>query len=173
MVYQKDKLELKGKINMREELYHPMFVHFPIVLFLLALVFKIAGMLISKYPELKEKCHTFATFALYLTPLFYLISMYLGDAAFDKIKSNFCDLRAASLHEEMAKWALLAIIISLVLESLSHLEKIKQKADLLMKALILVAMITGNFLIFKTAHSGGELVYEKGAAVKAAPQICH
>jgi uncharacterized membrane protein len=172
LVYQKDKLELKGKITMREELYHPMFVHFPIVLFLLALVFKIAVMFLSKYPELKEKCHCFATIALYSTPMFYLVSMYLGDASFDKIKTNFCDLRAITLHEEMAKWGLLAIILTLALESLSHIEKIKQKADLSMKALVLLMMIIGNFLIFKTAHSGGELVYEKGAAVKAAPQIC-
>ena len=172
MVYQKDKLELKGKITMREELYHPMLVHFPIVLFLLALVFKIASMLLTKYPRPKENCLSFATFALYLTPLFYLPTMYLGDASFDIIKSNFCDLRAVSLHEEMAKWTLLAIILTLVLESLSHVEKIKLKADLWIKYLVLLAMIIGNFLIFKTAHSGGELVYEKGAAVKAAPQIC-
>ena len=157
---------------MREELYHPMLVHFPIVLFILALVFRILGMLFFKYPDLREKCHTFATFALYLTPLFYLPSMYLGDVSFDVIKSHFCDLRAIALHEEMAKWGLLALIITLVLESLSHIEKIKLKADLLMKSLVLIAMLVGNVLMIRTAHSGGELVYEKGAAVKAAPQIC-
>lgn len=161
---------------MREELYHPMLAHFPIVLFLMILILKILVLTLAlsdRSGDLSQKLNWFARILLVIAPLIYLVTLYLGDSALEIIKNDFCDLKSIYAHEEMAKQSLIFIILSLILEGVGQIEKIKIKMEKPLMTLTVLILIAGNFLILKTAHSGAMLVYDKGAAVLSSPQACN
>lgn len=152
----------------REELLHPVLSHFPIAMFSLALVTKLLELLLRKAKrEFQLKLNFVSKFLIYLAPLFFLVSMYLGDSSFEIIKSEFCDLALVSKHEDLAYFALYFFLGTLIFESLSEFLK---KFELLLQVGAFITLLFGNYYLFKTAHLGGELVYEKGAAVKVAPK---
>lgn len=157
---------------MREELYHPLLAHFPIVLFVLALFFKGLEIIFYKHIDLSEKMNSFCRIVLFAAPFFYLVTMYLGDSALDIIKKDFCNLKSIYEHEEVAKTALFFIVPALILEGLSKIEALKKKWKLHLSLLILALLLMSNGFIFKAAHSGAMLVYENGAAVRGAQSSC-
>lgn len=157
---------------MREELYHPMLAHFPIVLLFLALILKSLEIAFIKNSHLSDRMNFFARIVLFSAPLLYLITMYLGDAAFEIIKKDFCHLKLIYDHEELSKLALVFIMLATVLEALSKIESITKKMRTALSILTLVTLITVNGLVFKTAHSGAMLVYDHAAAVRGARNDC-
>ncbi len=153
---------------LREELYHPMFSHFPIVMFALALITKLLSLILIKLEkESGEKFLFISKLLIYVTPFTFLITMYLGDFALDQIKNEFCDLHTVYKHEEVAYYALYSFLIVLAFEAISEL---KSKFKTLFQIGTLIFLMLGNFYLFKTAHSGARLVYDLGAAVKVAPK---
>jgi len=156
---------------MREELYHPMVAHFPIVFFVLALVFKTAELTCFKQKEISEKMNFFCRIVLFTGPFLFLLTMYLGDSALDLIKKDFCQLKLVYDHEEIAKMALPWIILANGFEASSKIEKIKKWKNVLSGA-TLIALLLINFQMWKTAHTGAMLVYEHGAAVKQSVVNC-
>lgn len=155
-------------ILIRDELLHPMISHFPIAMFFLAMISKSIELIsFHKYRDLSSKFNFVTRFLIFTAPLFYLLTIYLGDIATDAIKNEFCELALISKHEQLGYYALYLIIASLVLESLCEIFK---KKKVIFSGLTLFTLILSNYFIFKTAHLGGHLVYEKGAAVKVAPK---
>ncbi|WP_127715711.1 DUF2231 domain-containing protein [Halobacteriovorax sp. HLS] len=155
-------------ILIRDELLHPMISHFPIAMFFLAMISKsIELATFLKYRELSHKFNFVTRCLVFSAPLFYLLTIYLGDIATDAIKNEFCELALISKHEQLGYYALYLIIASLVMESLSEIFKTKK---FILSIATLFTLIFSNYFIFETAHLGGQLVYEKGAAVKVAPK---
>jgi uncharacterized membrane protein len=152
----------------REELLHPMISHFPIAMFSLALVTKSLELLTySKYRDFSKKVNFLSKSLIFTAPLFFLITIYLGDIATEIIKSNFCESYLIPKHEELGYYALYFFIGSLIFESLSEVFKDKK---IICNSIILLTLIGGNYFLFQTAHLGAKLVYEKGAAVNVAPK---
>jgi len=152
----------------REELLHPVLSHFPIAMFSLALGTKLLELLLFKAKrEFQKKLNFVSKFLIYLAPLFFLIAMFLGDSSLDIIKNEFCDLSLVSKHEDLSYWALYFFLGTLIFESLSEFLK---KFEIFLQIGAFITLLFGNYFLFKTAHLGGELVYEKGAAVKVAPK---
>ncbi|ATH09339.1 hypothetical protein BIY24_15740 [Halobacteriovorax marinus] len=152
----------------REELYHPMFSHFPIVMFALALITKLIGLSLLKLrPQAANYLLTTAKLLIYISPFLFLITIYLGDFALDQIKNQFCDLFQIYKHEEVAYYALYCFLVVLALEAVSEL---KHNFKIHMQVGALIFLFCGNYFLFKTAHSGALLVYDLGAAVKVAPK---
>lgn len=155
-------------IMIRDELLHPMISHFPIAMFSLALLTKVLELLsYTKFPDFSKKLNFLSKSLIFTAPLFFLVTIYLGDIATEAIKSSFCDFYAISKHEELGYYALYFFIGSLVFESLSEVAK---QRKILCYIGVVITLIGGNYFLFKTAHLGGKLVYEKGAAVKVAPK---
>jgi uncharacterized membrane protein len=155
-------------ILIRDELLHPMLAHFPIVMFTLAFVVKSLEIVTSyKLKAFSEKLSFVSKSLIFTAPLFYLLTIYLGDIATDAIKNEFCELSLISKHEELGYYALYFFIGALLFESLGEVFK---KRKLVCNFAVLISLIFSNYFIFKTAHSGAEMVYEKGAAVKVAPK---
>ena len=153
---------------LREELYHPMISHFPIVMFFLALVTKLVGLSLQKLnKDSAANILYISRLLMYTAPFTFLISMYLGDFALDQIKNDFCDLYIVYQHEEVAYYALYSFLLVLGFEAISE---IKSKFKVLLQYASLLFLLVGNFYLFKTAHSGAGLVYDLGAAVKVAPK---
>lgn len=162
-------------LPIREELLHPMFLHFPIALFVLALLLKFSQLICPKqfkntiiYISISNKV------ILTLAALTYLISIFLGDIALDAIKKNFCDLSAIYNHEQVAQNALYFFIGALLFEGVSSIEQIKKSKFYLttINLIVLTFLFAGNYTMVDAAHLGAQLVYEKGAAVKNSSNSC-
>ena len=152
----------------REELLHAAFIHFPIAIFALALVAKLFEIILLMLG--KKHAYELGVIVkglLFVGPLFYLVSIYLGDMSFELIKADICNLTLVYEHEEMAEIPIPFFLLAIVFEVLI-LSKAKQilrwvKA---IHVFTLISLIIGNYFMFQAAHMGGELVYEYGTAVK-------
>jgi uncharacterized membrane protein len=160
-------------LYIREELLHPVFSHFPLALLPIALLLKCIEIYISYKASSHQKTLNLAfRFTLGAGLLSFLVTLYLGDSALDQIKNDFCQLSLISRHEDHAYWALPFFLVALALDPFTYFENFPKKLFPLSQIFLFLFMIGGNFYLFKTGHSGGELVYEHGAAVKAATQKC-
>jgi uncharacterized membrane protein len=155
----------------REELLHPLFTHFPIVILFAAPVLRLASLL-----PLSNENRIFlvkaSRLALYIGPLSLIITIYLGDMAFEIVKSNLCQLFDAYRHEQLAYESLYAFMAAVVFDVVSKLDNLNKKLVRGASLFCFLMMIIGNYLMFSSAHLGANLVYEQGAAVKAATPKC-
>ncbi len=149
---------------MRPELFHPMFVHFPIVGVTALWIFKGLGLyqifFIAKeaWFEIDQKV---AKWILYPTIFFYVLSLYLGDIALDAVKSTFPYLYKINLHEELAQKGLFILLAVTVLDVLINLDigpLKKFKKELFFLQWLFLCL--GIYFLIKTSHSGASLVYE-------------
>lgn len=155
-------------LGIREELLHPVMSHFPIALMTLALLTKIAQILALKFAQNQVKNLQLITrFLLFSAPVFFLMTMFLGDSSLDIIKNDFSELTLVYQHEELSYICLYFLLGSVVLEVLTMLEQIKLKFKPYIEFAIVVTLLVSNIYLFQAAHLGGQLVYDHGAAVKS------
>ena len=154
--------------EIREELLHVVFAHFPIAMLSLALLCKIILVLTpEKFALTKSKIEFSYLSLLFSAPMFYLITIFLGDTALDLIKNDVCNLTLVYEHEQTAEKAIPFFLVTIVLEVLLLSKKITKAPLLKLLSLIsLIFLIIGNLFMFKAAHLGGQMVYEYGTAVK-------
>lgn len=158
----------------RSELIHPISVHFPIVLVTLILVFKLAYFFI-KDEVFKKNIHQLYFVFLVGSIVATFISIYLGDMAFDLIRSNLCKLGPVDSHEDFSKLLALTLFLIMLFETIFIVIKEKIKDVIWFKAKELTVLILLIFVainLFQTAHSGAMLVYELGAGVLNHPKNC-
>ena len=157
----------------REELLHPAISHFPLALLVLVFFTKTAQLFVTeKYPELNKNLQVISKFLLLTGSAFLLPSLFLGDMAFDVLKQDVCDLVAVYRHEDMAHYALVTFIIAIVFDTLSYINQIAKKFKPLINVLLILTIGVGNYFLLKTAHMGGDLVYEQGVGVRAVTKGC-
>lgn len=99
-------------------------------------------------------------FTLWGGLLSHLIVMFLGDMALDVVKQNACSITAIYQHEEKAYYALYCFAFALTDEF------IKVKWGEKFRVVTLISLLLGLYFLFETGHSGAQLVYEQGVAVK-------
>ena len=87
--------------------------------------------------------------------------------ALESISSQFCEIQKAYAHEDDAYIALYLYGGVLVFDFLYQYKKKKQ----ILWGLILTSVLA-SAAIFMSGHSGAELVYEYGAAVKNSTTSC-
>ena len=153
----------------REELLHPISVHFPLVMFTLAMIIKALEISSFKWKKQLRENYSFCVKVLLFTaPMLYIISMFLGDSALEIITKDICDLTAAYRHESLSYNAMYAFCVALIFETLTVIDRFTCKLLASFHFLVLTFLIVGNVYMFQSAHSGAMLVYEQGAAVKNA-----
>jgi uncharacterized membrane protein len=155
-------------IEIREELLHTISSHFPIALLSLALITKSLQLIFMRLSHsITKQLQTISTFLLYTGLVFYIIALFLGDTAFDIIKSSVCNLTLIYKHEQMAENAIPYFIIAIFFEiAVAAKIKLFKKHSLVVRILTLLALSIGNYYMFSAAHIGGTMVYEQGVAVK-------
>lgn len=150
----------------RQELYHPLISHFPIVIIILALVSKILEITFKE----KREFSFLTKGLLYTAPLFMIFSIYTGDTAFDIVKSELCELALVYSHEESGKITLILLMITIFLEVLTEIKQFAKFSFI--RYLALLSLFVTVLSVAKTAHLGAELVYDHGAAVKLSKKEC-
>ncbi len=152
---------------------HPLVVHFPIALLLVAPLFVLIGMLVR--PErgrlfliaalILMACGTVATF----------VAVASGEAAGKLAERNAAVDAVLEHHEELAEtsravFAALTLAFAAVLFGPRLLRReLGRGVALGMLSAFLVAYVAGAVLLANTAHNGGRLVHELGVTAGIAP----
>ncbi len=140
---------LKAALN-----YHPMFVHFPIVLWLAALLFEILAVWRSS-----DELQRMASRMLYLGTLAAVVTVMTGLAAQNSVAPGAAQ-RAVGIHETLM---LTATSLAIALCSFAFFMR-KNFTPQLRKVLLLGLAVLGVLLTIG-ADRGAQLVYEYGSAV--------
>ncbi|MCB0422365.1 MAG: hypothetical protein KDD61_15305 [Bdellovibrionales bacterium] len=147
----------------RQELIHPMVVHFPIAMLTLAALVRVVSLFKWK-PFIQEHMELSLQFLLYVGVFFYGIVLFTGDLAADVVKFQIAKPHLINQHEDFAYEALYGFIISVIIEIAGH--QIWPKKIKVTKALSVMTLLISMGLMFRASHSGAMLVYEQGAAVE-------
>jgi len=139
--------------------FHPMIVHFPIVLFLLYFLFELIGVF---FPRFEDS----ALLVLFLGIVTGVIAVLTGNQAAGFFVKNFTvndlTLEAIEEHEFLATlllWYFFGILIY------RYYLRVKKKLNGKIKYILLFLTIIGSILVYQTGAAGGKLVYEHGVGV--------
>ena len=149
----------------RTEVFHPLSVHFPIVLLLMATVFKLIGLWSSKITWDHG-----GRLMLLLGVIGVWISIYTGDLADGIVSRQLCDPTVLKEHENLAYTTAWIFSIALVIELLMrYIDIIKTKITSIFLVLL---MIAGTGILMYVGHLGAELVYQQAAGVNIPSEDC-
>jgi uncharacterized membrane protein len=140
---------LKAVLN-----YHPLFVHFPIVLWLLALLFE----LLAVWRGSDDMQRT-ASRMLYLGTLAAVVTVMTGLAAQKSIPSGDAQ-RVVGIHE-----ALMLVSTSLALALCIFAWAMRRNFTAQLRKMMLLGLVVLAILLAFGADRGAQLVYGYGAAV--------
>lgn len=147
---------------LRTEVWHPMTVHFPIVLLSVATLFKIVAMLVKR-KSLDEG----GSLLLYLGVIGAWLAIYTGNLADSVVSRDLCDPTVLSTHENNALLATWLFTAAAGVDIVHRLYK-KRLVTLLLLALLLV----GSGVLAYVGHLGAQLVYQQAAGVYVPSEDC-
>lgn len=152
---------------------HPLVVHFPIALLLIAPFFVAVSLFL---PRAKAKHTTFAGFTLLVIGTgFLFLTTETGDAAGDRVDQVHKTPEISSLlhqHEELAETTEVAFGTLLALFATLLFGPRLLKRELTIRTfrtgllVFLLAYMGSSLLLVNTAHAGGRLVHEFGVTAK-------
>ena len=149
----------------RTEVFHPLSVHFPIVLLLLATLFKLIGLW-----SYKNTWDHGGRFLLILGVIGVWISIYTGDLADGIVSRQLCDPTVLKEHENFAYTTAWIFSIALILELLTrYIDLIKTR---IVSVVLVLLMISGSVTLAYVGHLGAELVYQQAAGVNVPTEDC-
>lgn len=149
---------------------HPLVVHFPIALLLIAPLFVALGLFL---PKAKAKHTIFAGFALVVIgTAFLFVTTETGDAAADQVHKSPVVSSLLHEHEELAETTeiafgtLLALLAALIFGPRLLKRELTIRTSRIGLSVFLLAYIGGALLLVNTAHAGGRLVHEFGVTAR-------
>jgi uncharacterized membrane protein len=134
--------------------YHPMFVHFPIVLWLAALLFQVLALL-----RASDEIQRTAARMLYLGTLAAIVTVLTGLAAENSVPPGEA-MRAVGIHE-----TLMLVSTSLALALCMFAFFARKNFTLQLRKLMLLGLAVLAVLLTIGADRGAQLVYGYGSAV--------
>lgn len=140
---------------------HPLIVHFPIALLVIAVVADLAGIILKRYDWLKP-----AALWLYVFGALGTFGAYLsGKQAADIVNFPPPSYPVISEHADLALYTMLFFGIYAALRLFVYWKKWDQRTAI---AVVLFIIATGGLgLVQQTAERGGELVFRYGVGTKA------
>lgn len=134
--------------------YHPMFVHFPIVLWLIALLFELLAVW-----RASDELQRTTSRLLYLGTLAAIVTVLTGLQAQNSVAPGEAQ-RAVGIHETLM---LITTSVAIVLCSFAFFMRKNFTAP--MRKLMLLGLFVLAILLTIGADRGAQLVYEYGSAV--------
>ena len=143
---------------------HPLIIHFPIVLLMLAVLLHLTALIVWKVPWLRT-----ITLLVFIFGLVTLILTYLsGRQAADSVLLPTVAVSTLSKHADLALWTLVYFGVLTVLHFAIRFLKVYDKKSISI-ALFGLGLL-GLLLVVKTADLGGQLVYKYGVGVQFYPE---
>lgn len=150
----------------RNEVFHPLIVHFPIALLLVAFLFKIIAL---KYK--REVWERGGTVLLILGVTSIWMAIFTGGLAADIVSVNLCDPSVLEKHEDLA-WVTAWLFTSgLVIDLLRYI-KIPLFKNVIFLIAVLLILTGGAGLLTYVGHLGATLVYQQAAGVNIPTTDC-
>ncbi|MFP5345027.1 MAG: DUF2231 domain-containing protein [Gammaproteobacteria bacterium] len=144
--------------------WHPIFVHFTVALWSLAVLFSVSLPFI-KSPSLHAEWIVLARWNLWLGSAFAIVTAVSGLLAFNSVAHDTPSHAAMSEHRN---WALSTLALFLLL-TLWSVWRYRRKV-VTASTPFLVAMLLALVLLATTAWHGAEVVYRYGIGVKSLPK---
>lgn len=138
---------------------HPMLVHFPIAVFITALLFDFVKLFWNK-----DWLHIVVTVLFVFAALMALITFLSGKQAIDIVSVPMRAELTASNHADWGLYTLLYFSLFAVLRAFLFWKKLDRKR--VVAILLFCGSLAGAALIGKTADLGGKLVYKYGVGVQ-------
>lgn len=149
----------------RTEVFHPLSVHFPIVLLLMATLFKLIGIWSSKITWDHG-----GRILLILGVIGVWIAIYTGNLADGIVSRQLCDPTVLKEHENFAYTTAWIFTAALAFEILRlFLDFLKKK---LFAFILVIFLLSGSGTLMYVGHIGAELVYQQAAGVNIPSEDC-
>jgi uncharacterized membrane protein len=146
----------------REELLHPLSVHFPVAFLLLATILK-AFALRRPHGQIAQ----LGTVLLLIGVVAAWLSVWTGNLADGVVGKNLCDPTVLKSHENASLALAWLFTVAAILEAVVRL---MQKAVL--RYAVVLFCLAGSAILAYSAHLGASLVYEQAAGVNVPSDDC-
>ena len=150
----------------RTEVLHPLFVHFPIALLIMATVFKIATFWAKgKFLDLP------GSILLITGAVGGWLAIYTGDLADGAVSRSICDPTVLKAHENNAYTMIWLFTAALIIDILYQFKFSKFKV-FWAKVILTLLMLIGSGYLAYVGHLGAQLVYQQAAGVYVPTDNC-
>jgi uncharacterized membrane protein len=152
---------------------HPLIVHFPIALLLIAPLFVLVGALLP--PQKGRTWFLTALVLMAVGTLSIFVAVSTGQAAGELADRNQAVSAVLERHEELAEttrivFAVLTVIFATIVLAPMALRRVPGRATSSVLALVFLLFYgAGGLLLVNTAHNGGRLVHELGVHAMVLP----
>jgi len=150
----------------RTETWHPLTVHWPIVLLTIGSLFFMAGYWKNNY------LYPASRILLWLGVLGTWLSIYTGDLADGVVARKLCDPTVLKQHENFAYSVAYLFTGALIANLGNHILSLKEDFKRYMSIFTIVLMISGLIMLAYVGHLGGRLVYQQAAGVYQPSENC-
>lgn len=150
---------------LRTETLHPLTVHFPIALLLVATLFRLLPLFLrGKWKEQGSFLIPAYRLLLLLGVVSAWVAVFTGDLADGIVARVICDPTVLHSHELFAVFTSVVFTLALGVE-VALLQMRNKKIFRAFHGLAIVLLVTGSGTLAYTGHLGASLVYQQGAAV--------
>lgn len=153
----------------RTEIWHPLTVHFPVSLLLLATIVKLVALLLRA--ESAIFWNRAGSYLLYLGCVTAWISIYTGDMADGIVARKLCDPTVLKNHELTAYNMAYLFTGAAAMDLLVRTNLLKVNTRMF-RSLIVMLMIAGAAFLIYTGHLGASVVYQQAGGVHVPPSDC-
>jgi uncharacterized membrane protein len=150
----------------RTEVWHPLSVHFPVALLLVASLFKIIALFIDG-----ELWNRGGSILLYLGTIGAWVSVYTGDMADGTVSRTLCDPTILKDHENAAYITGWIFSAAILVDVVAWIDLIAIKRVFLQLLMVILLLVGSGYLIY-VGHTGASLVYQQGAGVYKPTEDC-
>ena len=153
----------------RTELWHPLTLHFPISLLLLATITKLVALFMRDIQA--HFWQRAGAYLLYAGCLMAWLSIYTGDIADGIVSRKLCDPTVLKRHEIAAYNLAYLFSAATALDLTLRFNLIRLKTKWL-QAIVVLLMLVGSGLLIYTSHLGASVVYNQAGGVIVPASDC-
>ena len=151
----------------RAEIWHPLTLHFPITLLLIATVVMVVALFLQG--DRKMFWQKVGSYSLYAGCLAAWLAIYTGDMADGIVSRKICDPTILKSHENAAFNLAYLFTAATALTLSLNIIKLYQKA---LRITAVLLMLGGTYYLVEAGHKGAQVVYEQGGGVNVPASDC-
>lgn len=155
----------------RTELFHPMVVHFPIVLLSFGTVGWVAGQILSSRDGY-EWLVPGGRALLWLGVITTWMAIYTGSLADAEVVRTLCDPTVVETHEELAYLVGYLFSGAVLVDGANLYFEWEGWSIMILRGMIGLTLFAGSGVLFYVGHLGATLVYQQGAGVYQPSKDC-